>query len=51
LLFRGVSKQLEIPVNVTGTTMTAEFLLDTTDFNFKYVGVNKDVRIAFTMVG
>lgn len=49
LLFRGITKQITVPVVVTENSVSTEFLLDTTEFNFKYIGVNKDVRIAFTM--
>lgn len=47
LTFRGVQKELSIPVNATNESITGEFLLDVTPFNFKYVGINKDVRVKF----
>ncbi len=50
LTFHGVTKTISIPVTVTETTLTTDFLLDTTDFGMKYSGVDKDVRIAFVLV-
>jgi polyisoprenoid-binding protein YceI len=48
LTFHGVTKEISFPAVVTDTSVTAEFLLDTTDFNFKYTAIDKDVRLAFT---
>jgi polyisoprenoid-binding protein YceI len=48
LTFHGVTKQISFPVTVTENSVSAEFLLDTTDFNFKYTAIDKDVRLAFT---
>ena len=47
LLFRGVNKEVSFPVTVGENGVSAEFFLDTTPFNMKYVGVNKEVRIMF----
>lgn len=49
LTFRGVTKEISFPANITDNSISAEFALDTTPFNFKYVGVNKEVRIKFNM--
>lgn len=49
LKFHGVENEVSFPVEVTDTTLSANFLLDTTPFNIKYVGVNKEVRLEFTM--
>lgn len=49
LTFHGVTNQISFPVTVNGTSVSADFLLDTTDFEIKYTGINKDVRIFFTM--
>ena len=47
LTFRNVTKELTIPVNISDNGLSTEFFLDTTPFNFKYTGVNKEVRIKF----
>ena len=48
LTFHGVTHDVSFPVTVTENTISTEFLLDTTPFNMKNVGVDKNVRIAFT---
>lgn len=48
LTFRGVTKEISFPVNVTDDGFSTEFYLDTTPFNFKYAAVNKEVRLAFS---
>lgn len=48
LTFLGVTKTITIPVNNTEIFAT-NFLLDTSLFGMSYKGVNKDVRIAFTL--
>jgi len=50
LTFRGVTKEINFPANITSNSIAAEFALDTTPFAFKYVGVDKEVRIKFNMV-
>jgi len=50
LTFRGVTKEISFPANITSNSIAAEFALDTTPFAFKYVGVDKEVRIKFNMV-
>ena len=45
--FHGVEHEVTFPATITDTTITADFVLDTTPFNIKYTGVNKEVRIAF----
>ena len=47
LLFRGVTKEITFPITTTEKSVSAEFFLDTTPFNFKYTGINKEVRIKF----
>ena len=49
LNFHGVTKEVSFPVQLSENSITADFLLDTTDFKFKYVGVDKDVKITFTL--
>ena len=48
--FRDVTKIISIPATVNGEEIKADFVLDTTDFNMKYAGVNKEVRIEFNIV-
>ena len=50
LTFRGVTKTISFPAQVSNEAVVADFLLDTTDFNIKYTGVNKEVRISFNFV-
>jgi len=50
LTFRGITKSISFPVTITENSLSADFILDTRDFAMKYIAVNKDVRIAFTMV-
>lgn len=49
LAYNGATKDVSFDVTIDPKTMsaTADFLLDTTPFKFKYTGVNKDVRIQF----
>lgn len=49
LTFIGITNKVSFPVTIDGTTLSAEFLLDTTPYDMKYVAVNKEVRIAFAM--
>ncbi|MFH1409004.1 MAG: YceI family protein, partial [Nanoarchaeota archaeon] len=48
LTFHGVTHTVSYPVEVGDNSVSADFLLDTTPFNIKYIGINKDVRITFT---
>lgn len=49
LSFNGNTKDVSFPVKQTSLlSFSSDFLLDTTPFKFKYVGVNKDVRIQFS---
>jgi len=48
LAFNGAVKRISFPATVAGTNVTADFLLDTTPFAFKYVGIDKNVRITFS---
>ncbi len=49
LAFNGNSKDISFPVRRTAPlSFSSDFLLDTTPFKFKYVGINKDVRIQFS---
>lgn len=50
LTFHGVTKSISFPVEIVETGLKADFLLDTTPFNIKYVAINKDVRLAFELV-
>jgi len=50
LTFHGVTKSITFPVTVTEDGLSTDFLLDTTPFNMKYLGVDKEVRIAFNLV-
>lgn len=47
LTFHGVTKDISIPVNVTGNSIAADFRLDTTEFNMSYPAVDPEVRITF----
>jgi polyisoprenoid-binding protein YceI len=49
LEYNGAKKDVSFDVNVDAGKLSAsaDFLLDTTPFKFKYTGVNKDVRIQF----
>ena len=47
LEFRGVSKEVSFPVEITEDSISSEFFLDVSPFEFKYVGVNDEVRINF----
>jgi polyisoprenoid-binding protein YceI len=49
--FRGVKKEISFPVEISENRVSAEFILDVTPFEFKYVGIDKEVRIAFEFVG
>lgn len=46
--FNGITHEVSFPVEVSESSVSGDFLLDTTPFNFKYTGINKDVRIEFT---
>jgi polyisoprenoid-binding protein YceI len=48
LSFNGVVKRISFPVTVVGTNASADFLLDTTPFAFKYAGIDKNVRLTFS---
>ena len=50
LTFHGVTKSITFPVNLTDDGMSADFLLDVTPFNLKYVAINDEVRIKFDLV-
>lgn len=45
--FKGVTKEVSFPIVIEDGSLSANFFLDVTPFNFKYTGINKDVRIAF----
>ncbi len=48
LTFNNVAKEFTFPVSVTSVGgFSADFKFDTTFFNFKYVGIDKEVRIQF----
>lgn len=49
LEYNGAKKDVSFDVTMDPKTLSAsaDFLLDTTPFKFKYTGVNKDVRIQF----
>lgn len=49
LSFKGTTKEISFPVTITENSISSDFLLDVTDFSIDYVGIKKDVRIAFTM--
>lgn len=49
LTFHGVTKEVTFPVTFTDNSVTTDFMLDTTPFGMKYIGVNKEVRIFFTL--
>ncbi|MBD3251271.1 hypothetical protein GF380_02245 [Candidatus Uhrbacteria bacterium] len=45
--FRGVQKSITFPITVTDSEISADFLFDAAPFDFKYTGVNDEVRIQF----
>lgn len=50
LTFNGVTKAISFPVSAKTTgeaSFSSDFKFDTTFFNFKYVGIDKEVRIQF----
>lgn len=49
LTFRGITKEIMFPVKISenGDEISGEFFLDIAPFNFKYVGINDEVRIKF----
>jgi hypothetical protein len=47
LTLNGITKEITFKVSQNKFTVVADFLLDTTPFNLKYAGVNKEVRIKF----
>lgn len=49
LNFHGVTQTISFPVTMTENSLSADFLLDSTAYNLKYVAINKDIRIMFTM--
>jgi len=49
LSFIGVTKTISFPVTVTENSLSADFLLDITDYQIKYAGMDKEVRILFDM--
>lgn len=48
LTFHGVTKEISFTVLKDEDTYSADFRLDTTPFQFKYVAIDKDVRIQFS---
>lgn len=49
LTFHGVTNSITFPIAKTSNTLNAEFLLDTTPFNLKYTGINKEVRLTLNL--
>lgn len=47
LTFRGISNKISFPVELTEDSVSADFILDTTPFEMKFLGVDKEVRIFF----
>jgi polyisoprenoid-binding protein YceI len=47
LEFHGYSNEITFPIEFSDGKVSGEFYLDTTPFNFKFTGVNKEVRIKF----
>jgi len=50
LVFRGISKDISFDVMRKGNDFSSDFLLDVTPFKFKYIGINKNVRIQFSFM-
>ncbi|MCF7798924.1 YceI family protein [Candidatus Woesearchaeota archaeon] len=50
LSFRGITKSITFPVTITENSLSSDFVFDMSDFALTYVGVDSDVRLAFTMV-
>ncbi|HEY4507416.1 MAG TPA: YceI family protein [Candidatus Paceibacterota bacterium] len=47
LTFRGKTQPIQFDATATGSTFAADFKFDTTFFDFKYIGIDRDVRIQF----
>ncbi len=50
LNFRGVTKEISFPAKIDDKKIKIDFLLDTTPYNMKYAGVNKEVKIQSEIV-
>lgn len=46
--FHCITHEVSFPVTTTENTLGADFLLDITPFEMRYVGINDNVRITFT---
>ena len=49
LTFLGVTRTITIPIIMKENSLSADFLLDTSQFGMSYAGVNDEVRIAFAV--
>ena len=47
LTFHGITNKVSFPVIVSDNMISADFMLDTTPYKMKHVGVNKEVLISF----
>ena len=47
LTFRGITKEISFPITQADGKVSADFLVDTTDFEMRYTAINKDVQITF----
>ena len=50
LTFRGVEKRVFFPIKDDDGNVSSTFFLPTSDFNFKYPGVDENVKISFGVV-
>lgn len=49
LKFRGITQEISFPIEIGENSLSADFLLDITPFQIEYIGINKDVRLAFNI--
>jgi len=49
LSFRDVEKEISFPAKITEESISANFLLDVSEFSFKYTAIENDVRISFNL--
>jgi len=50
LTFKGITKEIIVPVTVTENSVSTEFLLDVSPYDFNHAAVQDEVRIKFNFV-
>jgi polyisoprenoid-binding protein YceI len=51
LMFRGITKELEFPVNTTANSLSADLIISMKDFGISIPAANDEVRIRLNLVG